>query len=171
MIKTCVPPVTDTQSDRRRTAKRHLFTTSLAGSQHKGTDTLAEVTLSPLTASRSVHHPDVTDLARAPATLGPRSSAHSRGARCSVGLSSSAAGGRDASTAGSLTSSLMSDCRMRSAWGPRRLQAVGFRAYMTRHAAPLLGLARSADRSSREQSAQQKVSGDRWPTFRKRMVR
>ena len=70
MIKTCVPPVTDTQSDRRRTAKRHLFTTSLAGSQHKGTDALSEVTLSPLTASRSVHHPDVTDLARAPATLG-----------------------------------------------------------------------------------------------------
>ena len=134
-------PVTDTQlSDRRRTAKRHIITTSLAGSQRAHWRTVR--------CNGVGQSSTLADLA----ATGARSSTHFKGARCSVGLSSSAAGGRDAITAGSPTSSLMPDCRMRSAWGPRRLRAVGFRAYMTRHTARLLGLARSADRSSREQT-------------------
>ena len=121
-------PVTDTQlSDRRRTAKRHIITTSLAGSQRAHWRTVR--------CNGVGQSSTLADLA----ATGARSSTHFKGDRWSVGLSSSAAGGRDAITAGSLTSSLMSDCRMRSAWGPRRLRAVGFRAYMTRHEPRLLG--------------------------------
>ena len=82
---------------------------------------------------RSVEHPG-----RSGSDWGTLVNAFQRGS-LSVDLSSSAAGSRHAITAGSLTSSLMSDCRMRSAWGPRRLRAVGFRAYMTRHEPRLLG--------------------------------
>ena len=122
-------PVTDTQlSDRRRTAKRHIITTSLAGSQRAHWRTVR--------CNGVGQSSTLADLA----ATGARSSTHFKGARCSVVLSSSAAGGRDAITAGSPTSSLMSDCRMRSESGPRRPRAIGLRAYMTRHAARQLGL-------------------------------
>ena len=111
-----------------------------------GWEPTGALTHCPMQRRRSVHHPG-----RSCSNWGTLVNAFQR-VSLSVDLSSSAAGSRHAITAGSLTSSLMSDCRMRSAWGPRRRRAVGFRAYMTRHAARLLGLARSADRSSREQT-------------------
>ena len=95
------------------------------------------------------------------AATGARASAHSRAARALVSASSSLAGGRDAITTGSLTSILMSDCRVRSVWGPRRPRAINFHAYVTRHAARPLGAGAQADRSSREQKSGTGVCGHR----------
>ena len=57
----------------------------------------------------------------------------------------------------------MSDCRVRSAWGPRRPRAIGLHAYILYDATrgTALGTGVAADRSSREQKSGLRLCGDR----------